>query len=179
MNDLSTAVKILKGDEKPLHASKHNRKIRKKLFSQWTDLSPTQFEEHIGKLLAEKSFGTIDVTKYGDDCCIDVGGTLLVSDVVRIKIAVQAKRWNGNIQSQTVQQVRGSLIAHQQGLIITTSDFTTEAIKEANQPDKTPLGHVNCEQLVTLLMEYYVGVHRMPHDLSELEELPTEKDVKI
>lgn len=41
-----------------------------------------------------------------------------------------------------------------------------------NQPDKTPVGLMNGEQLVTLLMEYNIGVRRMSHDLFELEELP-------
>jgi restriction system protein len=31
---------------------------------------------------------------------------------------------------------------------------------------------MNGEQLVTLLMEYNIGVRRMSHDLFELEELP-------
>jgi restriction system protein len=163
----------------PYQISKHNREIRKKLLSQLMDLNPAQFEELVGQLLAEMGFESIEVTKYGSDGGIDVRGTLLISDVVRIKMAVQAKRWKGNIQSPTVQQVRGSLGAHEQGLIITTSDFSTGAIKEANQPDKTPVGLMNGDQLVTLLMEYNIGVRRMSHDLFELEELPIEKDLKI
>jgi len=157
----------------PYQISQHNREIRKKLLSQLMDMSPAQFEELIGHLLAEMGFERIEVTKYGGDGGIDVRGTLLISDVVRIKMAVQAKRWKGNVQTPTVQQVRGSLGAHEQGLIITTSDFSAGAIKEANQADKTPVGLMNGEQLVTLLMEYNVGVRRMSHDLFELEELPT------
>ena len=164
----------------PYQISKHNREIRKKLLSQVMDLSPVQFEELVGQLLAEMGFESIEVTKYGGDGGIDVRGTLLISDVVRIKMAVQAKRWKGNIQSPTVQQVRGSLGAHEQGLIMTTSDFSAGAIKEANQPDKTPVGLMNGEQLVTLLMEYNIGVRRMSHDLFELEKLPiNEKDNDI
>lgn len=140
------------------------------------DLNPAQFEELVGQQLAEMGFECVEVTKYGGDGGIDVRGTLLISDVVRIKMAVQAKRWKGNIQSPTVQQVRGGLGAHEQGLIITTSDFSAGAIKEANLPDKTPgVGLMSGEQLVTLLMEYNIGVRRMSHDLFELEELPIDK----
>jgi restriction system protein len=35
------------------------------------------------------------------------------------------------VQAPVVQQVRGSLGAHEQGLIITTSDFSTGARSEA------------------------------------------------
>jgi restriction system protein len=150
----------------------HNHQVRKVLRERLLAMKPGEFEELISQLLAEMGFEMVEVTKLSGDGGIDVRGTLVVGDVVRIKMAVQAKRWKGNIQSPTVQQVRGSLGAHEQGLIITTSDFSTGAIKEANQPDKTPVGLMNGEQLVTLLMEYNIGVRRMSHDLFELEELP-------
>ncbi len=159
----------------PSQISKHNRGVRKKLLSQLMDLSPVQFEELVGQLLAEMGFESIEVTKFGSDGGVDVRGTLLISDVVRIKMAVQAKRWKRNVQSPTVQQVRGSLGVHEQGLIITTSDFSTGAIKEANQPDKTPVGLMNGEQLVTLLMQYNVGVKRISYDLFEVSFSDIEK----
>ena len=100
------------------------------------------------------------------------GGTLVVGDVVRIKMAVQVKKWKlkNNILAPVVQQVRGSLGAHEQGLIITTSDFSAGAIKEAAQPDKTPIALMNGEQLVMLLMEHGIGVHRSTPDLFEIDE---------
>ncbi len=60
--------------------------------------------------------------------------------------------------------MRGSLGAHEQGLIITTSDFSAGAIKEAAQTDKTPIALMNGEQLVMLLMEHGIGsiaLHRI------------------
>ncbi|MCY4218418.1 MAG: HTH domain-containing protein [Gammaproteobacteria bacterium] len=159
----------------PDQISKHNREIRKKLLSQLMDLSPAQFEELVGQLLAEMGFESIEVTKYGGDGGIDVRGTLLISNVVRIKMAVQVKRWKNNIPSPAVQQVRGSLGVHEQGLIITTSDFSTGAKNEAIKSDKTPVSLMSGEELVTLLMEYNIGVHRISHDLFELEEMPIAK----
>jgi len=69
-----------------------------------------------------------------------------------------------------VQQVRGSLGTHEQGLIITTSDFSTGARKEAARPDATPVALMNGEQLVVLLVEHNIGVTRRSHDLIELGE---------
>lgn len=148
--------------------AKHNREVKKKLLASLLELSPAKFEELIGQLLAEMGFESIEVTKYGSDGGIDVRGTMVISAVIRIKMAVQAKRWKNNIQSPTVQQVRGSLGVHEQGLIITTSNFSKGAITEANQPNKTPVALMNGEQLATLLMEYNIGVNRMSHDLFEL-----------
>ena len=44
------------------------------------------------------------------------------------------------------------------------------AFKEAAQPDKTPIALMNGEQLVLLLMEYDIGVHRSTRDLFEINE---------
>ena len=52
----------------------------------------------------------------------------------------------------------------------TTSDFSAGAIKEAAQPDKTPIALMNGEQLVMLLMEHGIGVHRSTPDLFEIDE---------
>jgi len=55
-------------------------------------------------------------------------------------------------------------------LIITTSDFSPGAVKEAAQSDKTPIALMNGEQLVMLLMEHGIGVHRSTPDLFEIDE---------
>lgn len=75
-----------------------------------------------------------------------------------------------NVQSPDVQRVRGSLGTHDQGLIITTSDFSPDACREAERADAVPVGLMNGEQLVLLLAEHEVGVTRRPHDLLELAE---------
>ncbi len=49
--------------------------------------------------------------------------------------------------------MHGCLGAHDQGLIITTSDFSPGAVKEAAQADKTPIALMNGEQLVMLLID--------------------------
>lgn len=150
----------------------HNHQVRKALRERLLAMKPGEFEELISQLLAEMGFEMVEVTKLSGDGGIDVRGTLVVGDVVRIKMAVQVKKWKlkNNIQAPVVQQVRGSLGAHEQGLIITTSDFSPGAVKEAAQPDKTPIALMNGEQLVMLLMEHGIGVHRSTPDLFEIDE---------
>jgi restriction system protein len=133
-------------------------------------MDPAAFEELVGELLAKIGFEDVAVTRASGDGGIDVRGTLVVGDVIKTKMAVQVKRWKNNIQTPVVQQVRGSLGAHEQGLIITTSDFSTGARQEAEQPDKTPIALMNGEQMVNLLIEYDIGVMRTSYDLIDLEE---------
>ena len=150
----------------------HNHQVRKDLRKRLLAMKPGEFEELISQLLAEMGFEMVEVTKLSGDGGIDVRGTLVVDDVVRIKMAVQVKKWKlkNNILAPVVQQVRGSLGAHEQGLIVTTSDFSAGAIKEAAQADKTPIALMNGAQLVMLLMEHDIGVHRSTPDLFEIDE---------
>ncbi len=151
---------------------KHNREICKKLHKKLFALKPTEFEELIAQLLAEIGFEEIEVTKRSNDGGIDVRGLLVVGEVIKIRMAIQAKRWkkSNNIQKPIVQQVRGSLGTHEQGLIITTSDFSPGAKNEALRPDAVPVALMNGEELIALLVEHQIGITLQAHNLLELSE---------
>lgn len=132
---------------------------------------PKAFEGLVGEVLVALGFEDATVTPLGGDGGVDVRGTLVVGEVVRIRMAVQAKRWKGNVGAPVVQQVRGSLGAHEQGLIITTSDFSKRAGQEAMRPDAAPVALMNGEQLAALLAEKEVGVRRERYDLFSLPDV--------
>ena len=150
----------------------HNDQVRKALLKRLLDITPEEFEKLISLLLVKMGFDMVEVTPLSGDGGIDVRGTLVVGDVVRIKMAVQVKKWRlkDNIHSPVVQQVRGSLGAHERGLIITTSNFSSGATREATQSDRPPIALMNGEQLVRLLMEHGIGVQRSTPDLFEINE---------
>lgn len=152
--------------------AQHNKRVRKALRKRLLALTPTEFEELVSVLLAEIGFEDIEVTKRSGDGGIDVRGTLVVGDVVRTRMAVQAKKWKpqNRVQAPTVQQVRGSLGTHEQGLIITTSDFSSGARTEAARPNAVPVALMNGEQLIALMAQYGLGVIRHSHDLLELDD---------
>ena len=148
----------------------HNKRVHQELRKRLLNMNWDDFEELIARLLAEMGFEDIEVTGRSKDGGIDVRGTLVVGEVVRIRMAVQVKKWKRNIHAPVVQQVRGSLGTHEQGLIITTSDFSSGARKEAARPNATPVALMNGEQLVALLVEYGMGVIRYPHEIIKLDE---------
>ena len=155
---------------------RHNADVRKKLLSQLTSktFSPAEFEALVARLLVVLGFEDVVVTKISNDGGIDVRGTLVVGEVIRIRMAVQAKKWKNNVQSPTVQQVRGSLGSQEQGLIITTSDFSNGAKKESERPDASPVALMNGKQLVDLMIEHDIGIRRTPLDLLEMGEFSLE-----
>jgi restriction system protein len=154
-----------------LDIQRHNNEVRTKLLAILKAMPPGEFEQLVGSLLGKLGFDQVDITRVSGDGGIDVRGVLVVGDVIRTKMAVQVKRWKHNVQAPIVQQVRGSLGAHEQGLIITTSDFSAGARSEAERADTTPVGLMDGKQLVALLVEHQIGVARTDYHLLELVAL--------
>ncbi len=153
--------------------AQHNRQTSKALHKRLLEMEWNTFEEFVARMLSELGFDDIEVTSGTRDGGIDVRATLVVGEVIRTRMAVQVKKWKNNVQSPVVQQVRGSLGSHEQGLIITTSDFSRGAREEAARSDAVPVALMNGEQLVALLVENEIGVRRRPHDLIELDNIET------
>jgi len=171
---LISLAKWLTDGDLAYQIEQHNDEVRKKLHARLRALPPVDFEALIGQLLVALGFEEVERTPYSGDDGIDVRGTLVVGDVIRTRMAVQVKRWKKNVQSQDVQQVRGSLGTHEQGLIITISDFSKGARQEAERPNAVPVALMNGEQLVASLIENDIGVSRVSYDLIELVDDPQE-----
>lgn len=151
------------------HIDSFNDKQRKVLMERMMQLTPQDFEELITTLLSKMGFSEVSRTPYGGDGGVDVRGIMTVHDVIHIKLAVQAKRWKANVQSPVVQQLRGSLGTDERGLIVTTSNFSRGARDEARRTSShTPIDLIDGDQLVSLLVEYNLGVRKNRYQLLEL-----------
>ena len=151
-------------------AEQHNKKVCADLLKALHKMKPAEFENLVQKLLDEMDFIDTEVTRLSGDGGIDVRGTWRISDGIQIKMAIQAKRWKANVQTPVVQAVRGSLSSSERGMIITTSDFSAGAKKEAEDPTKaSTISLVNGEQLVKLLVKHGIGVTRDQIEILELD----------
>ena len=159
-----------RGSDVALQIEQQNAGVGVQLHERLQKMRPDEFEALIAALLVKLGFDQVEVTSRSGDGGIDVRGTLVVGDVIRTRMAVQVKRWRNNVQAPVVQQVRGSLGAHEQGLIITTSDYSTGARTEAARADATPVALMNGEELIKLLMENEIGVRRSRLELFEIAE---------
>jgi restriction system protein len=148
----------------------HNASVRKQVLEQLLSMTPADLEELVGHLMAEMGFVEIDVTPPSGDGGVDARGVLVVADAIRIQMAVQVKRWRKNVQAPVVQGLRGSLGAHERGLIVTTSDFSSGAREEAARRDTMPIALLGRDQLVSLLVQYGIGVTKTELHLIELSE---------
>ena len=146
---------------------KHNARMRATLLRRAREGSPGEFEDLVAELLRRMGFVDVSLTPRVGDGGIDVRGALQVS-TIRLRMAIQAKRWAENVGRPVVQQLRGSLGAHEQGLIITTSDFTPTAREEAERPDASPVALMNGEELAAQLAKHEMGVKLDQCDLLTL-----------
>lgn len=149
-----------------------NQSTRQRLQKLLQEMPPDRFEALIEELLLAIGFAedTVQVTNYHGDGGIDVRGILNAGGITRINAAVQVKRWKKNIQAPTVQAVRGSLTAHEHGIIITSSDFSKGARLEAEAVGKTPISLVNSHDLLELLIEHGIGVNKEQHTVLSLDD---------
>jgi len=149
-----------------------NRGVRSELRKRLSEMPPDRFEALIGELLVALGFGeaTVEVTRHSGDAGIDVRGLVRASGITEVNAAVQVKRWKRNVQAGTVRALRGSLTVHQQGIFITSSDFSKGAQKEAQEQGKTPISLVNGDQLLDLLIKHGIGVSEQQHLLLSLDE---------
>ncbi|HOP22622.1 MAG TPA: restriction endonuclease [Gammaproteobacteria bacterium] len=137
-----------------------NELVKKKLIEKIQEMDPFQFEYLTAELLRKIGYENVDVTKRSGDKGIDVVGNLTVGGLTNVKTVIQVKRYKtgNNISGKYITQLRGSAEVDQRGLIITTSDFTKDAINESKATNKMPVALVNGEKLIDLLFKYKVGV---------------------
>ena len=173
-----TAMPIVE-PELAAQINQHNKAILQQLKTQLHSMPPQEFETLIGNLLIALGFENVEVTGYAGDGGIDVRGTLVVGEVIKTRMAVQVKRWKQNVQAPTVQQVRGSLGTHDQGLIITTSDFSSGAKQEAERANAIPVALMSGWQLVRLLSDHNIGIRRAKYDLLQIDEFESNNDTEI
>lgn len=152
-------------------AEQHNKRVCAELLKSLQRMKPEEFEVLVGRLLEAMDFIDTEVTRASGDGGIDVRGTWRIADGIQIKMAIQAKRWKQNVQAPVVQAVRGSLSSSERGMIITTSDFSSGARREADDPAKaSTISLVNGEQLVNLLVKYGIGITRDQIEVLELDD---------
>lgn len=149
----------------------YNEKKWNLLMKKVRQLTPLDFEKLITILLSNMGFLEAFRTSYSGDGGVDVRGLMIVHDVIHIKLAVQAKRWKTNIHAPVIQQLRGSLGTDERGLIVTTSNFSKGAREEATRSSShTPIDLIDGDQLISLLIEYNLGVKKNRYQLLELTD---------
>lgn len=140
------------------------------VLNQILALEAKEFEILISNLLTALGFeGSRHTGKVGDGG-VDVTGELNVYGMAKIKLYVQAKRYQlgAKISAGTVKALRQSIPYNGQGAFITTADYQKAAEEVAVDPNFPRIGLINGKQLVDLLADYWEDVwDQLPQELKD------------
>ena len=132
------------------------------VLEQVLELDDKEFEILVAHLLDALGFEGSEVTGKTGDGGVDATGELNVTNLAKVKVFVQAKRYKlgSKVSSNTVKQLRQAIPFGGQGAFITTADFQGAAAEIALAPGFPRIGLVNGRQLVDLLVEHWNDIHR-------------------
>jgi len=149
---------------------RERQQIRAQLHELLMNLHPQQFEEFAAKLLESVGFTEVEVTKYVGDGGVDGYGNLEMG-VVKVKAAFQVKRWRNNVPAADINQFRGAIQGEfDQGIFITTSDFSDDAKRVSSKRGAVPIVLINGDRILNIMMEKGLGVRQEPLTVTRIDE---------
>lgn len=140
--------------------------FKKAVLRRLKKLSPNEFEHFCARFLSEYGFEEMAVTQRSADGGIDANGILQIG-ISKFRVAAQCKRWKSKkVGRPEVNQFRGDIQGRfEQGVFLTTGDFTKDALQVQLQPGAVPLVLINGSELVRQMIQLEFGI--------EKTELPT------
>lgn len=158
-----TDCKTIESDAVPPDETGNSELINLELIEVLRSLSPEGFEKVCKELLRESGFENVEVTQRGGDEGIDGFGILEINPFVSLKVIFQCKRYKqGNTVSRAqVGDFRNAMLGRaEKGIMITTSTFSQQAIKEANRDGADKIELVDGEKLVEMFERVELGLKR-------------------
>ena len=130
------------------------------VLEQVLELDAKEFEILVGHLLTALGFEGSEVIGKSGDGGVDATGELNVANLAKVKVFVQAKRYQlgAKVTAGTVKQLRQAIPFGGQGGFITTADFQDSAAEVALEPGFPRIGLINGRQLVDLLVEHWEDI---------------------
>ena len=136
------------------------------VLNQILELDAGEFEILVQHLLTALGFEGSEVTGKTGDGGVDVKGELDVSNLAKIQLFVQAKRYKlgSKVTANVVRQLRQAIPTGGQGAFITTAGYQAQATDVAGEQGFPRIGLINGHQLVDLLIEHWDS---MPEEFRE------------
>ena len=135
------------------------------------EMKAHDFERLIEHLLAAMGFEETETTRASGDGGIDVKGTLNVSNMIRMEVYGQVKRFKKKkrVGEKDIRELRGVIPYGAQGAFFTTGGFVKSAINLATDPRFVSIGLVDGPRLVELLTQHWAEIPQDFRDQLGLE----------
>lgn len=138
----------------PFTPAEKPERIRDVILDGLMDLNAKEFEIFIRYMLEMIGF-TAETTRYVGDKGIDVNGTLDAEGLANIILRVQVKRVRSSISNKEVLALRGALSQGEHGCLITLSNFTPQAIEEAEALGKITIKLIDGNDLAGIILKHF------------------------
>ena len=135
------------------------RGYRDDTLSYLQSILPSEFERFCADLLRHLGMQRVQVIGGAGDKGIDGMGYLPTGPIVTTKVAFQCKRYSHAVGPRQVREFRGAIGHRAEKGIFFTTDYFTDAAREAAGEDMAkPIELIDGERLVELLEQYQFGL---------------------
>ena len=122
-------------------------------------MEPSAFERLVQRLLRESGFIQVEVTGRTGDGGIDGKGIMRLGGLLSFHVIFQCKRYKGSVTASQVRDFRGAMVGRaDKGLLVTTGNFTKDAMREATRDGAPAIDLIDGDQLIDKLKELELGV---------------------
>ncbi len=132
---------------------------RDELLETLLEMEPSAFERLVQRLLRESGFIKVEVTGRSGDGGVDGKGVMRLGGLLSFRVIFQCKRYRGSVSVSHVRDFRGAMVGRaDKGLLITTGNFTREAMREAVRDGAPAIDLIDGDLLMDKLKELGLGV---------------------
>jgi len=131
---------------------------RDELLATLLKMEPSAFERLVQRLLRESGFIQVEVTGQTGDGGVDGKGIMRLGGLLSFHVIFQCKRYQGSVSVSQVRDFRGAMVGRaDKGLLITTGNFTKDAVREATRDGAPAIDLIDGDLLVDKLKELGLG----------------------
>lgn len=143
---------------------------RERLLAVLLQMDPSAFERLTQRLLRESGFIQVEVTGRSGDGGIDGKGIMRLGGLLSFHVIFQCKRYSGSVSVSQVRDFRGAMVGRaDKGLLITTGNFTKDAIVEATRDGAPAIDLIDGDLLIDKLKELSLGVQTRRVEIEQIE----------
>jgi len=160
--------------EEDLDETKEEVTWQGELLDTLLEMDPSAFERLVQRLLRESGFIQVEVTGRSGDEGIDGKGIMRLGGLLSFHVIFQCKRYRGSVTVSQVRDFRGAMVGRaDKGLLITTGNFTKDAMREATRDGAPAIDLIDGDQLIDKLRELGLGVKT---EKIEVEKVTVDRD---
>jgi restriction system protein len=132
---------------------------RDELLEALLEMDPSAFERLVQRLLRESGFIKVEVTGRSGDGGVDGKDVMRLGGLLSFHVIFQCKRYKGSVSVSQVRDFRGAMVGRaDKGLLITTGNFTRDAMREAVRDGAPAIDLIDGDLLLEKLKELGLGV---------------------